>query len=146
MLILKGSSQLLTSSHLRERDKNAVECHFVWESLERIPSWQGQEGRRSLSVFVERGMVMVTCSGSVLSPLLLSFSMSGSCPNLPLSCLLIVANGPVVLLWHGWLPGLSCAGERDPWVTSCRIFGLLSSLSAVCGCLSCGFFCFFDPA
>ena len=22
------------------------------------------------------------------------------------------------LLWHGWLPGLRMAGERDPWVTS----------------------------
>ena len=42
----QGSLQLLTSSHLRERD---VKSHFVWGSLERIPSWQGQEGRRSLS-------------------------------------------------------------------------------------------------
>ena len=22
------------------------------------------------------------------------------------------------LLWHGWLPGLSLAGERDPWAAS----------------------------
>ena len=36
---LKGSSQLLTSTHLRDRDKNVVKSHFMWESLERIPSW-----------------------------------------------------------------------------------------------------------
>ena len=46
----QGSLQLLTSSHLRERDKNAVKSHFVWRRLERIPSWKGQEGRRSLSI------------------------------------------------------------------------------------------------
>ena len=29
------------------------------------------------------------------------------------------------LLWHGWLPGLSCNGERDPWAAS---FGQLACL------------------
>ena len=43
-----GSLQLLTSSHLRERDKNVVKSHFVWERVERILSWQGQEGRCAL--------------------------------------------------------------------------------------------------
>ena len=44
----QGSLQLLTSSHLREQDKmllRAVLC-----GLERVPSWQGQEGRCSLSI------------------------------------------------------------------------------------------------
>ena len=31
---------------------------------------------------------------------------------------------PRCLLWHGWLPGLSLAGERDPWAAS---FELLAS-------------------
>ena len=36
---LKGSLQLLNSTHLRDRDKNVVKSHFMWGSLERIPSW-----------------------------------------------------------------------------------------------------------
>ena len=46
----KGFLQQLTSSHLRERDKNVVKSHSVRESLERIPSWQGQEGTCSLQI------------------------------------------------------------------------------------------------
>ena len=46
----QGSLQLVTSSHLRERDKKLLRAIFVWGRLERIPSWQGQEGRRSLSI------------------------------------------------------------------------------------------------
>ena len=34
-------------------------------------------------------------------------------------------NWPRCLLWHGRLPGLSGAGERDPWATS---FGELVGL------------------
>ena len=32
---------------------------------------------------------------------------------------------PRCLLQHGWLPGLSCSGERDPWAAS---FGELACL------------------
>ena len=43
-------------------------------------------------------------------------------PLLPLSFSTLVAfdrsNWPRCLLWHGWLPGLVVAGERDPWSTS----------------------------
>ena len=28
------------------------------------------------------------------------------------------SNWPRCLLWHGWLPGLSCVGERGPWARS----------------------------
>ena len=38
-------------------------------------------------------------------------------------------NLPRCLLWHGWLPGLSCAGERDPWATS---FGDLACCKLEC--------------
>ena len=51
----QGSLQLLSSSHLRERDKNVVNGHFVWRCLERILSWQGQKGRRSMSVLWQEG-------------------------------------------------------------------------------------------
>ena len=30
---------------------------------------------------------------------------------------------PTCLLWHGWLPGLSCSGNRAPWAAS---FGQLA--------------------
>ena len=36
---LKGSLQLLNSTHLRDRDKNVVKSHSLWGSMERIPSW-----------------------------------------------------------------------------------------------------------
>ena len=41
---LKGSLQLPTSSHLRNRDKNVVKSHLMWRGMERIPSRSGQEG------------------------------------------------------------------------------------------------------
>ena len=36
----------------------------------------------------------------------------------------IASKWPRCLLWHGWLPGLSGIGQRDPWATS---FGDLAS-------------------
>ena len=50
----QGSLQLLTSSHLRERHKMLLRA-FLCGCLERIPSWQGQEGRRSLSNLWQKG-------------------------------------------------------------------------------------------
>ena len=55
-----GSLQLLTSSHLRQRDKmflRAILCGgaILCGCLERIPSWQGQEGGRSLSFLRKKG-------------------------------------------------------------------------------------------
>ena len=38
---------------------------------------------------------------------------------------------PRFLLWHGWLPGLSCIGDRAPWTAS---FGQLACLKLE-GCL-----------
>ena len=57
-------------------------------------------------VFVGRGMVMVICSGSVLSshhPLLQHVSLDRS-------------KWPRCLLWHGWLPGLNGVSRKDPWL------------------------------
>ena len=66
---VQGSLQLLTSSHLRERDKmllRAILCGRVWNGF-----FLAKPGRKTfLVVFVGRGMVMVTCSGSVPSHLL----------------------------------------------------------------------------
>ena len=117
----QGFLQLLTSSHLRERDKMLLRAHFVWGRLERIPSWQGHERKMFPAVIVVRGMEMGTYSGSVL---LLPSCTSGSCPNLLHLCPWIVASGPDVLLWHGWLPGLGGAGEDNPWATSFGDLGI----------------------
>ena len=74
---VQGSLQLLTSSHLRERDKmllRAILCGCVWNGyLLDVPCR-----------FVVREMVMVTCFGSVLSP---PSSMSGSFLNSLILCL-----------------------------------------------------------
>ena len=102
--------------------------HFVWESLERLPSWQGQEGRRSLSVLWRRGMVMVTCSGSVLSPLPPS-SMFGNFLNLLVLCLWIVANG-LVACFHRCLIilkfGLIVVGRISLLLGALRLLVLVS--------------------
>ena len=59
-------------------------------------------------------MLIVICSGNVLfSP----SSMFGSFLNL-LILSLDRSKWPRCLLWHGWLPGLSGIGQRDPWATS----------------------------
>ena len=34
---------------------------------------------------------------------------------------------PRCLLWHGWLPGLGIAGERDPWAASLGQLAVRSS-------------------
>ena len=64
---LQGSLQLLTSSHLRERDKmllRAILCGVFGTD-----SFLARPRRKTFLVdFVAKGMVMVTCSGSVLSP------------------------------------------------------------------------------
>ena len=52
------------------------------------------------------------------------FCMLGNFLSFFLSCPWIGVIGSVVFLWHGWLPGLSLYGERDPWAAS---FGQLAS-------------------
>ena len=63
----QGSLQLLISSRLREREKmllRAILCGvFATDSFLARPGT-----KMFLLVFVAGGMVMVTCSGSVLSP------------------------------------------------------------------------------
>ena len=93
----RGSLQLLTSSHLRERNiilLRAILCGGVWNGFV-----LGKPRRKTfLVVFVEKGLGMVTCSGSVLS---LPFSMFGIFLNLLHICLWIVATGPGAFL--AWL-------------------------------------------
>ena len=70
----------------------------------------GRLGRsRSSAVSVAVRVVMVICFGT--APFL----------QLPEFMPLMArdrSRWPRCLLWHGWLPGRSTAGERDPWAAS----------------------------
>ena len=90
--------------------------------MERIPSWQGQEGRRSLSILWSKGWGWSLILGVYFPSH--PFSMFGIFLNLLLFCLLDRSNRPRCLLWHGWLPGLKYIGGNDPWAVS---FGDLAS-------------------
>ena len=65
--------------------------------------------------FVEKGMEIVTYSGSVLFPHLQHVRDLAE-----FATLMSVnrSNWPRCLLWHGWLPGLSGLGDKDPWASS----------------------------
>ena len=75
--------------------------------------------------FVGKGMVMVTCFGSVLSPL--SLRHVRELPEFAYLKSLDRSNWPPCLLWHGWLPGLKGIGLREPWALS---FGDLAFFSS----------------
>ena len=64
---------------------------------------------------------MVTCSGNVLSS---SLQHVRELPEFAYLMSLDRSKWPRCLLWHGWLPGLSGIGQRDPCATS---FGDLAS-------------------
>ena len=64
---------------------------------------------------------MVICSGNVLFPRLQHVR---ELPEFAYLMSLDRSKWPRCLLWHGWLPGLSGIGQRDPWATS---FGDLAS-------------------
>ena len=53
--------------------------------------------------------------------------------------------GPRCLLWHGWLPGLTLYGDRDPWAAS---YEQLASreLERCLGAYPADYSSFLDPA
>ena len=65
--------------------------------------------RRSRADFVEAVMVMVICFGT--APIVHVRGVPAFMPLMPRDR----SSWPRCLLWHGWLPVLSTAGERDPW-------------------------------
>ena len=102
-----GSLQLLTSSHLRERDKMLLRAILCGEGGGvGTDSFLVRPRRKTFPVVsVGTGMVMVTCSGSVLPPLLSPSSMFGNFLNLLVLCPWIVASGLVACFgmvgyWH----------------------------------------------
>ena len=124
----KGSLQLLTSSHQRVRDKmllRAILCGGVWNGFllgqakkDDVPcQCCGKKKRWSGHLFWE-------CS---FPPLLHVREF----PEFSSLTALENSKWPRCLLWHGWLLGLSCKGDRAPWAAS---FGQLACLNHV-GCL-----------
>ena len=85
----QGSLQLVTSSHLRERDRmllRAVLCGGVWNGC-----LLGKAKKEDVPCrFCGKKMVMVTCSGTVLFT---PFSMFGIFLNLLILCPLTSASG-----------------------------------------------------
>ena len=65
--------------------------------------------------FVAKKMEMVICSGNVPFHLCCMFGNSLSFSTLEA---FDKSKWPGCLLWHGWLPGLSCGGDRAPWAAS----------------------------
>ena len=117
---LKGSLQLLNSTHLRDRDKMLLRAILCGEFG--TGSFLARPRRKTfLVVFVGKKMVMDIYFGSVLFP---RFSMYVTCLSLHSSCPSIVVSGQDAPLWHGWLPGLNGLIGDKPWALS---FGELAS-------------------
>ena len=77
----------------------------MWERLERIPYWQDQEGRRSLSSLWQRGWRWSFVLGVRFSPILHVWEL----PEFLSIMSLDRSKWPRCLLWHGWLLGLRVA-------------------------------------
>ena len=110
MLIFRGSLQLLTSSHLRERDKmllRAILCRRVWNGFllgkakkEDVPCrFCGQRGGD--------GHLFWECT-------FLPLQHVRELPEFATLMSLDRRKWPRCLLWHGWLPGLRGAGDDNP--------------------------------
>ena len=105
---LKGSLQLLNSTHLRDRDKmllRAILCGRVWNGF-----LLGKARKED-----------VPCRGNVLFPPLQHVR---ELPEFAFLMSLDRSKWPRGLLWHGWLPGLNGRMNDKPWALS---FGELAS-------------------
>ena len=110
----KGSSQLLNSSHLRENGKTllrSILCGGVWNGFLLGKARKDEVPCRSCGGKDGDGHLFWECN---FPPIL-------HIRELPEFATLIAQDRkkwPRCLLWHGWLRGLSLAGERDPWAAS----------------------------
>ena len=121
---LKGSLQLLNSTHLRNRDKmllRAILCGRVWNGFLLGKARKEDVPCRFLR---EERMVMDIYFGNVLFP---SFKHVRDLPEFAFLLSLDRSNWPHCLLWHGWLPGLEGISQREPWALS---FGEVSFISS----------------
>ena len=114
----KGSLQQLTSSHLRERDKmllRAILCTGVWNGCPLGKAKKEDVPCRFCGRKDGDGHLFWECT---FSPPSLPLLHVRELPEFATLSSLDRSKWPRCLLWHGWLPGLSGAGERDLWATS----------------------------
>ena len=109
----RGSLQLLTSSHLRERDKmllRAILCGGVWNGF-----FLGKAKKEDVPRFCGKrdgdGHLFWECT-------FLPFQHVRDLPEFAYLMSLNRSNWPRCLLWHGRSPGLSGLSDKDPWATS----------------------------
>ena len=116
----QGSLQLLTSSHLRERDKmllRAILCGCVWNGFLLGKAKKEDVPCRFCGKKDGDGHLFWECTFTSLQHV-------RDLPEFAYLMSLDRSNWPRCLLWHGWLPGLSGISDKDPWATS---FGDLAS-------------------
>ena len=118
---LKGSLQLLTSTHLRDRDKmmlRAKLCGGVWNGFLLGKAKKEDVPGRFCGKKDGDGHLFWECSFPPLQHV----------RDLPEFAFLMSLNRskwPRCLLWHGWLPGLNGLVGDKPWALS---FGELASI------------------
>ena len=116
----QGSLQLLTSSHLRERDKmllRAIFCGGVWNGFLLGKAKKEDIPCRFCGKRDGDGHLFWECT---FPPLQHVRDLPEFAYLLSLDC----SNWPHCSLWHGWLPGLNGISDKDSWTTS---FGDLAS-------------------
>ena len=118
--LLLISAVVLTSSHLRERDKmllRAILCGGVWNGFLLGKAKKEDVPCRFCGKRDGDGHLFWECSFHSLQHV-------RDLPEFAFLMSLDRSKWPRCLLWHGWLPGLKGTGQRDPWAIS---FGDLAS-------------------
>ena len=116
----QGSLQLLTSSHLRERDKmllRAVLCGSAWNGFLLGKAKKEDVPCRFCGKKDGDGHLFWDCTFPSLQHV-------RDLPEFAYLMSLDRSKWPRSLLWHGWLPGLSGTSTSYPWAAS---FGDLAS-------------------
>ena len=116
----QGSLQLLTSSHLRERDKmllRAILCGSVWTGFLLGKAKKEDVPCRLCGQRDGHGHLFWECTFPPLQHV-------RDLPEFAYLMSLDRSKWPRCFLWHGWLPGLDGVSTNDPWPTS---FGDLAS-------------------
>ena len=117
---LKGSLQLLTSTHLRDRDKmllRAIKCGGVWNEFLLGKARKEDVPCRFCGKKDGDGHLFWECSFPPLQHV-------RELPEFAFLMSLDRSEWPKCLLWHGWLPGLNGMMNDKPWALS---FGEIAS-------------------
>ena len=136
----QDSLQLLTSSHLREREEmllRAILCGGVWNGILLGRAKKQDVPCRFCGKRDGNGHLFWEC------PFPPSLQHVRDLPEFVALMSLDRSKWPRCLLWHGWLPGLSGLSAENPWTSS---FGDLafSPLERCLGAFPADFFQFLD--